>query len=197
MWITLTYEDNKMIKGVLKRISAKSGTTKGREWTMYTLCVGPAGNNDNDSWYKFGFDAPPVKEGSVVSFNLMTDNRGHEVVDPKSLQVDKTATEKQVKAAAQTQDARQMSIIRQAATKVATHIASVMLEHEVVTLPKAQNKRYDFLMALIKEIADAQVPVFTNPPTVEELVDEAVDAADSDEFVDDDDPWAFTENDNE
>lgn len=182
-----------MVKGILKRINAKSGTSKGREWTAYSLCVGPAADNDHDSWYRWGFDAPPVKEGSVVSFELKKDARGHEVIDCPTLQVDKAATAKQAKAASSTQDLRQMSIIRQAATKVAVHIVSMMLDKEVIELPKTKNKRYDFVLELIREVADSQVPVFSNPPTVEELVDEAVDAAAGDDGDDEDDPWADME----
>lgn len=182
-----------MIKGVLKKINAKSGTTKGREWTAYSLCVGPAGNDDNDTWYRYGFDAPPVKEGSVVTFETKEDARGANMVVANTLAVDKQASAAQAKTAASSHDLRQMSIIRQAATKVAVDIAQFMIANEVIALPKVKAKRYDFVLELIRELADTQVPVFSNPPTVEELVDKAVDdavEAGADEGDDDEvDPW--------
>lgn len=189
--------------GVLKKINAKSGTNSRGQWTAYSICVGPAANNDNDAWYRLGFDAPKVNEGSVVKFDYETDARGNKKVVGDIL-VDKTATAEVAKAKPRggggggyNDPDRQASIIRQSATNGAVAIVDMMLKNDVVDVPKKKADRYDFVLALITDVADSLVPIYTTPPSVEELAERAVDGKEpepfddnlDDAFNDDDDKW--------
>ena len=82
---------------VLKRISKKSGTSARGTWTAYSLCVGPPENDDNDNWYRQGFDAPKAAEGSVVSFEY-EEKDGNRTVKG-AINVDKAKTADVAKAA--------------------------------------------------------------------------------------------------
>jgi hypothetical protein len=163
------------VNGVLKRISEKSGTSAKGPWTAYSICVGPEGNNDNDTWYRAGFKAPKVNEGSVVTFEA--DENGQV---KGAIAVDKSATAKVAKTASAPpgSDARQNSIVRQNATTTASRVARDMIECGAFDLPKTKSKRYDAYLELVNELANHFFPTLINPPSLEELAEDGVEAAD-------------------
>lgn len=189
--------------GVLKRINAKHGTNARGEWTAYSICVGPAANNDNDTWYRLGFEKPKVNEGSVVKFDYEEDARGNKKVVGDIL-VDKTATEAVAKQTSKPRGGggggyndpeRQASIIRQSATKDGISIVNMMLEHGVVEIPKKKADRFDFVLELVTNVADGLVPTYTTPPSIEELAERALDGEKEEDAFDDNLDKAFEEDD--
>lgn len=194
--------------GILKKINSKSGTNDRGTWTAYSICVGPnAGGRDGDVWYRLGFKAPTVQEGSTVKFNYEDDGRGNkkvigDILVDKSAPVQKPAQKSSGGGGAGgggwNDPARQNSIVRQNATTTATQIARVMLEQGIVKPPQKKADQYDFVLELIGNIADHLFPTLINPPTVEDLaqrtvkdedVDETFADMDEDAFAGDDDKW--------
>ena len=174
---------------VLKRISKKSGTSARGSWEAYSLCVGPADNNDNDDWYRNGFKAPTAAEGSVVSFEYEEKDGNRTVKGAINVDKAKTADVAKTKASAPPgSDARQNSIVRQNSTTTATAIATAMIANEIVKLP-AQAKRYDFFLELITGIADHLFPTLINPPSLDDLKGEGVEVPEEDDGPTEEQMW--------
>lgn len=191
--------------GVLKRINAKHGKNARGDWTAYSICVGPAADNDHDTWYRLGFEKPNVNEGSVIKFDYEEDARGNKKVKGDIL-VDKKASADVAKTSSGggagrgiSNDARQNSIVRQNATTTATAIVGMMIANDLVEIPKKKADRYDFTLELITEVADGLFPVLLSPPSIEELAERGIDKEEkepdvfeddlSEAFNEDDDKW--------
>lgn len=171
-------------KGLLKKISAKSGTSKHGPWTAYSFLLE---ENGEEVWYRYGFEAPTVTEGSVVMFSYNEDGKGNKKVDG-DVKVDKTASRK----AAVKGSSRDDSIVRQNACTHATKVAHDLVSLGLVSMPKTKNKGYDAYLELIDELTDRFFIANRNAKSVEELAEDAV-SEDVDEDAafdeDDDDVW--------
>lgn len=157
------------VTGVLTKIGMKSGTTNGRAWTAYSIQVESAGQ---PAWYRLGFTAPTVKEGSFVSFETKEDKPGLFSV------VGEISVEKGAPAAAAIAnntflaDNRQNSIVRQNATTTAARIVSDMITHGVIKLP-AKGANFDLYMDYVTTIADQVFLQNIHPATAGELEEKA------------------------
>lgn len=176
------------IQGVLKKISAKSGTSKKGPWTAYSLGI-DRGTGDL-TWVRYGFKAPGVTEGSAVSFDAKEDNDGNLKVQGE-ISVDKKATAK----AAVSEDHRSDSIVRQNASSTAARVVRDMIDVGAVVLPKAANAKYDAYLEVLKEVTDFLFLSNRNAPTVAELQADrgqgTASASDDDEDVDEE-SWPET-----
>jgi len=117
-------------------------------------------------WYSYGFDAPKVSEGSLVSFEVVEEN-GRKKVKPSSLKLEKKTSPAVKKFVAGDTD-KQDSIVRQNATSTAAVILNGMIAHDIVKLP-APAKRYDFYLELLDEIVNRLFLANRNAPSVEEV----------------------------
>ena len=176
------------VSGILNKIAAKAGNTKGRDWTKYALCV--EDGNGAETWYHYGFKKPDVTEGSYISFDAVSPKEGFYNVNGE-VTIDKSRkAQTAVKVAQVTSDTRQNSIVRQNATSTAAAIVNSMVTLGVVKLP-AKGKAFDAYLELVQDVANRIFLVNINPPTAEELQKQYGDVGDdAPEAEDTDDYWA-------
>lgn len=175
------------VQGILTNINQKSGRSAKGPWTLYRIGIQKDGGGELE-WYGYGFDAPTVTEGSVVSFEAEEGKAGLQV-KKGTLKLEKktSAVAKKFNAA---QDVKQDSIVRQNATSTAVQILNGMIAAEIVKIP-AQNKRYDWYLAQLDELVNRLFLANREPMSVEdvrELLGEDVleDAEDADPSEGDD-----------
>ena len=178
------------VKGFIKKISSKSGTTKGRAWTAYSIGVDVG--DGGITWYRLGFDAPTVQEGSYVTFDTVEQQPGVFKVSG-DIAVSKPpagATQKLV----QQEDTKSDSIVRQNAASTAAIIIRDMIDVGALVLPKAANKKYDAYLEYHTQITNTLFVANRHAPSVQQLLDAgAVEVpAGEDEVTEDDideDAW--------
>lgn len=156
------------VTGVLESISAKKGVNakNGKPWTAYSIQVDTGGSK---VWYRYGFEAPLAKEGSLVSFDVIEDKPGFFKV-VSDITVEKAQTAAPAIAAIHVlADNKQNSIVRQNATSTAAKIVSDMIGHGVIKLP-AKGSNFDLYMKYVKEVSESVFLMNILPETREELM---------------------------
>lgn len=174
------------VSGNLTKINQKSGRSARGPWTLYSLGIDSTGDG-NVTWYGYGFDAPKVTEGSIVSFEAEDDN-GRLKVKKDTLKLEKKTAPAAKKFAAGDSD-KQDSIVRQNATSTAAVILNGMIANEVVKLP-VQAKRYDFYLELLDELTNRLFLANRHALSAEEVAElvggDAADAENEAEPADED-----------
>ena len=172
------------VRGVLKKITAKHGTSKQGPWTAYSLGMSIDGSDDYH-WFRYGFSPPPVTEGSFIIFDVRESTRSPGAYEVNGeINVDKDAT---VAAAAddtpapgargkyaKKDDATQDSIVRQSSMEKAISAVDSMLTNKVVTLPSTKADKYDFYMALVAKLTDEFFVQNRHAKTVEEIAEASI-----------------------
>ena len=178
------------VKGVLKKISAKSGISKNGAWTAYSLGISINGSDDYN-WFRYGFTAPPVTEGSFVIFDA------EEIADKPGLfrvvgeiNVDKDQTAEAPAAAARNysggkDSSTQDSIVRQSSTDKAIAMIDSMLTHGVITIKGTAAKKYDLYRELVTKITNELFVSNRNAASVEDLAKAALDDTEASEGASD------------
>jgi len=180
------------IQGVLKKIHAKSGQGKNGPWTAYSLGIDTDGS-DNIKWFRFGFKAPAVSEGSMIAFDAVEDKPGMFSVSGP-LSIDKAHSTPAAVKISSGNDQKQDSIVRQSSTDKAIQVARDMVDLGIVSLPAKKQDKYDFYLALIDTLTDRYFVSNRDPKTLEDLskddTDESEDAFDESAPADEDDGWS-------
>lgn len=175
------------VTGTLKSINQKHGKGKNGPWTLYRIGV-DTGKPDYE-WFGFGFEAPKVAEGSLISFEATEGKYGWDA-DPATVKLEKKASAVAQKYNA-TQDTKQDSIVRQNATSTAVAALNTMIANDFFKLPPMA-KRYDWYLAQLDELVNRLFLANREPLSPEEvraaLGDEEVEEA-IDEGAADDDDW--------
>ena len=169
------------VTGILESISAKQGKNAktGKPWTAYSIQVD---TGSGKTWFRYGFDAPTAKEGSLVSFEAVEDKPGYFKV-ASDVTVEKAqATQPAVSAAGirALNDAKQNSIVRQNATLHAAKIVGDMVSNGVIKLP-AKGNNYDLYLNYVKEVSEQVFLWNIDPESKEELLAKRGDAEDGTE----------------
>lgn len=156
------------VTGLLKKVNVKSGKSARGPWTAYSIGIDSDGS-DSLTWYGCGFDKPDASEGSFVTFKAEEDAKGYlKVSGPIS--IEKNATAPAAKAYSAGADTRTDSIIRQNSTGHAVAMATAMVEHGLVNVPKAVNARYDFFIGLVDELTDHIFVKSREPKSVDDIL---------------------------
>lgn len=173
----------KTVTGVLKKITAKTGTSPRGPWTAYSLGISVDGADDYE-WFRYGFKAPDATEGSVVSFDVTEEGEGiWRVVG--SINVDKNASAADAAATKSSasrsyggkSDTVQDQIVRQNALGSAIASVDSMLDQGVVKLPAGAEKRYDAYLALLDKLTNRFFVANRSAKSVEDLASDGIEDA--------------------
>lgn len=183
-----------MIQGYVKRISTKTGTGKRGVWTLYSGII-EKDDGTESGWISFGFEKPPFAEGSYISLETETTDRGLNLVQGSA----KVLTPPAKPAAAPPTAAgssgatskgagnyvdRNDSIVYQSSRKDSLALVALLLEHDALpisasTAKAGQAKRFEEIKAYVDKLT---VEFFNDVQTgrIFQSVVDAGAAADSD-----------------
>jgi hypothetical protein len=178
------------VQGTVSRIIVRNGTTRGRNWTIYSVGVN---DNNGETVYGWGFDSPAFREGALVSFEARPSAKNPDYLDaiPGSERVLKEqaptpSVAASVSGAVMSGDTRQQSICVQTAFKIAAPMAHTMIESNSVALAANASKsaKYDFYLELTDLLARRLASRFLNPAEFLSGGENASpEAVEEDEFV--------------
>lgn len=147
-----------MIQGYVKRINTKTGSGKRGGWTLYSGIV-EQDNGQESGWVSFGFEKPPFSEGSYVSFETETTDRGIQMVagSAKILPPPAKPATPEARKASTGQVDRNDSIVYQSSRKDALALVALLLEHDGLpisanTAKAGQAKRFEEVKAFVDKL---------------------------------------------
>ena len=175
------------VTGTLRTIKSKSGVSARGPWTAYSLGVDTG--DGSLSWFRYGFDAPQVTEGSYIAFAASEDKPGQfKVTGEVTIDKSKPAAAKAY-ASGLSGSAKDNSIVRQNATGHAARIVSDMVTHGIIVLPKTKGKLFDIYMDYVTEVTNRIFLSNINAASAEDII-AASAIGDTPADALDDDPWA-------
>jgi hypothetical protein len=174
------------VRGVLKKITAKSGVGAKGPWTLYNLGISIDGSDDYH-WFKYGFSKPDVIEGTYVVFDVV-ESPGYpgQFQVQGTINVDKEKTADAAAGAAAPAaggskfsgrgkpDDVQDSIVRQSSEAHAIAALDSMMANGVVSVPKAKAKAYEFYTTLLEELTTKFFVANRKAKTLDQIAADAV-----------------------
>ncbi len=152
------------IIGYVKKVNTKTGTGKRGAWTLYSGII-EKDDGQESGWISFGFEKPPFSEGSYISLETESTDRGLNLIQgsakvlppptkPPVAQGIVTGSSPKAASGAGSYVDRNDSIVYQSSRKDALAIVALLLEHDALpisasTAKAGQAKRFEEVEAFV------------------------------------------------